>query len=121
LDWLLEASDDSMTGNDKIKKKKLTDIMKRKLKTREFTDDEVEALGVEKKNGFIIEQESLDWLIDTEDSKLDEDQKTKKKKLVDIIKKKMKNRPLDDDDEITMMGISKKTSFLMDSDGKIDF
>eukprot|EP01080_Neovahlkampfia_damariscottae_P003934 gene3934-7144_t len=115
LDWLLEATDDSMTQNDKIKKKKLTDIMKRKIKTREFNDDELELLGVTKKSGFIVEQDQLDWLLDSEDNTLSDEEKKKKKILVDVLKNKMKGRNLDQDDELTMMGIKRRTTFLMDS------
>ena len=115
LDWLLEATDDNMTQNDKIKKKKLKDIMKRKIKTREFDDEELELLGVTKKAGFIIEQDQLDWLLDAEEETLSDEDKKKKKTLVDILKKKMKNRALDQDDELTMMGIKRRTTFLMDS------
>jgi hypothetical protein len=119
LDWLLDADEVSLSVEEKKKKKKLIDGMKRKIKSRlDEDEDDLTLLGVTKRSSFVMEADELSWILDVDDSSLSKEELKKKKKIVDIMKKKIKGRGLDDDDEsLEALGVTKKSSFKMESDG----
>jgi hypothetical protein len=123
LDWLLDADEVSLSVDEKKKKKKLIDGMKRKIKSRlDEDEDDLTLLGVTKRSSFVMEADELSWILDVDDSTLSKEELKKKKKIVDIMKKKIKGRGLDDDDEsLEALGVTKKSSFKMESDGKESF
>jgi hypothetical protein len=116
LDWVLDSSPDSLVESEKVKKKRLTDIMKRQIKKREITDEDLEALGIPDRNAFKLQSEELTWILDVDEDLLNDDERKKKKKLVDIMKKKLKSRDLDDD-ELKLLGVKSAPAFVIDSDG----
>jgi formylmethanofuran dehydrogenase subunit D len=116
LDWVLDSSPDALVESEKVKKKRLTDIMKRQIKKREITDEDLEALGISDRNAFKIQSEELTWILDVDEDLLNDDERKKKKKLVDIMKKKLKSRDLDED-ELKLLGVKSAPAFLIDSDG----
>ena len=122
LDWLLEADESSLSVDEKKKKKKLVDGMRRKIKSRlDDDEDDLQLLGASRRSSFVMEAEELDWLLDANDENLTSDEKKKKKKLVDVMKRKIKGRGLDDDDdELTLLGVTRKSSFRMD-DSELDW
>ena len=122
LDWLLDSDESKLTVEEKKKKKKLVDGMKRKVKGRNIDeDDELEMLGVKSRASFKMEAEELDWLLESDDSDLTKEEKKKKKKLVDGMKRKIKGRGFDDDDdELTLLGVTRKSSFKME-DSELDW
>jgi hypothetical protein len=120
LDWVLDSSPDSLVESEKVKKKRLTDIMKRQIKKREITDEDLEALGIPDRNAFKLQSEELTWILDVDEDLLNDDERKKKKKLVDIMKKKLKSRDLDDD-ELKLLGVKSAPAFVIDSDGLLNF
>jgi hypothetical protein len=103
-----------MTEKDNEKKKKLRDLMITSLRSQEFSDNEQVALGLKKSK---LDDEDLDLLMEDDNSALNENQLNKKKKLMDIGKRKLKTKTLEED-ELELLGV-KKSTFKIDSDGKI--
>jgi hypothetical protein len=57
-----------------------------------------------------------------DDSSLTPNEKKQKKKLIDGMKKKIKGRQFDDDDDdLAAMGVTRSSSFQMDSEGFFEF
>jgi hypothetical protein len=111
---LLDNDANDMTEKDNEKKKKLKDLMIASLRSQEFSDNEQVILGLNKSK---LDDEDLELLMDLDDSTLNENQLNKKKKLMDIGKRKLKSKTLEEE-ELELLGV-KKSTFKIDSDGKI--
>jgi hypothetical protein len=111
---LLDNDANDMTEKDNEKKKKLRDLMITSLRSQEFSDNEQVVLGLKKSK---LDDEDLDLLMEDDNSALNENQLNKKKKLMDIGKRKLKTKTLEED-ELELLGV-KKSTFKIDSDGKI--
>jgi hypothetical protein len=58
-------------------------------------------------------------MLDMDESALTSSEKKQKKKLIDGMKKKIKGRQFDDDDDdLAAMGVTRGSSFKMDSEGE---
>jgi hypothetical protein len=118
LDWL--------ANNETKKKKKLLDMDKKRTKKRDGDmddDDDVSMLdSSQRKSSFAMEPDDIDWLLDADDSTLTLNEKKKKKRLVDGLKRKIKSRGFDDDDEdLAELGVTRRSSFQMDTEGFLHF
>jgi hypothetical protein len=113
LDWILDHDTNELASEDVVKKTRLNDMMKKKLLKRDFDEDELNFLGMSS-SSMKLSHDELCWLIDSDGTEFTEDQKKQKKKLVDMMKRKLKTRDLSMDDLKLLRGV--KSHIGLDSD-----